>query len=64
MVAGQPMIVKEPPTNTPSGEGRSASQRREAEAADAVLSTRHLVMDGIRAASYHPEPNPYPNPNL
>ena len=55
MVAGQPMVVKEPnPTNLPTsllgggvgGGGRSASQRREAEAVDAVLSTRHLVMDG------------------
>ena len=54
MVAGQPMVVKEPnPTNPPSlsgggvgGGGRSASQRREAEAVDAVLSTRHLEMDG------------------
>ena len=55
MVAGQPMVVKEPnPTNLPTsllgggvgGVGRSASQRREAEAVDAVLSTRHLEMDG------------------
>ena len=55
MVAGQPMVVKEPnPTNLPTSlsgggvgdGGRSASQRREAEAVDAVLSTRHLEMDG------------------
>jgi len=46
MVAGQPMIVKVPATDLPGEGGRSASLQREAEAADAVLSTRHLVMDG------------------
>uniref|UniRef100_A0A7S0HQK2 Adenosylcobinamide kinase n=1 Tax=Phaeocystis antarctica TaxID=33657 RepID=A0A7S0HQK2_9EUKA len=46
MVAGQPMFVKEPPTNSPGGAGRSATLQREAEATDAVLSTRHLEMDG------------------
>jgi|TARA_B110001469_G_scaffold56544_1_gene54435 hypothetical protein len=61
MVAGQPMIVKVPATDLPGEGGRSASLQREAEAADAVLSTRHLVMDGTRASSPHPDaPKPYP----
>ena len=46
MVAGQPLVVKEaPPPPRSTAVGWSATQRREAETVDAVLSTRALEMD-------------------
>ena len=47
MVAGQPLVVKEPPPAAAAAPtGPPAAARREAELADAVLSTRALEMDG------------------
>jgi len=48
MVAGQPLVVKEPAPPSSSGGGGagwSVERRREAEMVDTVLSTRSLAMD-------------------